>query len=107
MSKKWVLGVALAAALAVPAVARGHAGHAHRVMGTVTMRHDNHVEVKTKDGKIVTITLTEKTTFARGKEKVDNMALHVGDRVVVEVDGKDSLTAKAVTLGTAAAAAKK
>lgn len=107
MSKQWALGVALAAALAVPAVARAHAGHAHKVMGTVTMRHENHVEVKTKDGKTVMITLTEKTTFARGKQKVDEKALGVGDRVVIELDGKDPLAAKAVTLGTAAATAKK
>jgi hypothetical protein len=107
MSKRFILGVALVAALAIPAYARAHAGHAHKVMGTITARHENHLEVKTKDGRIVTITLTDKTTYARGKQKVNDSALGVGDRVVIEVDGKDGRTAKAVKLGTAVATAKK
>lgn len=106
MSRKWIVGAALVASLALPAALRAHEGHAHKVMGTVTTRHDRHVEVRTKEGKIIMIALTEKTKFARGKQQVDETALKVGDRVVVEVEGKETLTAKAVTLGGAPAAKK-
>jgi hypothetical protein len=106
MSKRFVLGVALVGALAIPAYARAHAGHAHKVMGTVTARHENQLEVKTQDGKVVTITLSETTTYARGKQKLDASAVGIGERIVIEVDGKDGRTAKAVKLGVAAATAR-
>lgn len=104
MIRKLVLGAVLAAALVVPATVRAHAGHAHKVMGTVTVRQENHVEVKTPEGKIVTVVLDDKTKFARGKQKVDATAVKVGDRVVVEVAGEKDMTAKTVTLPAAAPA---
>ena len=108
MNRRYVIGLALAAALAVPAYARAHEGHAHKVMGTVTTRHENHLEVRTKDGKTVTITLTEKTSIVRGKQKLDLSALKEGERVVVDVgNGKAPMTAREVKLGAAADAAKK
>lgn len=105
MMKKWMIGAAMVMML-VPAAARAHKGHAHTVMGTVTARHDNHVELKTPDGKTVTVTLDEKTTFARGARKVDDKALQVGERVVVDVGDGKSMIAKSVKVGPAAAAAK-
>jgi translation initiation factor IF-1 len=108
MSKRFLIGVALVAALAVPAYARAHEGHAHKVMGTITMLHDNHLEVKTKDGKTVTITLNEKTAIVRGKQKLDLSALKEGERVVVDVgNGKAPMTAREVKLGAAATAQTK
>jgi hypothetical protein len=108
MSKRVILGIALAAALALPAYARAHEGHAHKVMGTITMRHENHLEVKTKDGKTVTITLNDKTSIVRGTDKLDPSALKPGERVVVDVgNGKAPMTAREVKLGAAAEAPKK
>jgi hypothetical protein len=108
MSRRFVIGVALVAALAVPAYARAHEGHAHKVMGTITMLHDNHLEVKTKDGKTVTITLNEKTAIVRGKQKLDLNALKEGERVVVDVgNGKAPMTAREVKLGVVATAQTK
>ena len=106
-TRRWIVGAAVVAALALPVVARAHEGHAHKVMGTVTVRHDNHVELKTPEGKTVTVVLNDKTTFARGKQKVDNAAVRVGERVVVEVAGEKDLTAKSVTLPAVTAAAKR
>lgn len=103
MSKRFILGAAIVAALAIPAYARAHEGHAHKVMGTLAARHDNHLEIKTKEGKTVTVVLNEKTTFVRGKAKADGKTLNVGERVVVDVEGKETLTAKTVRLGGAAA----
>jgi hypothetical protein len=108
MSKRFVFGIALVAALAIPVYARAHEGHAHKVMGVVTMRHDNHLEVKTKDGKTVTITLNEKTAVVRGQQKLGVDALNAGERVVVDVgNGKEPMIAREVKLGAAADAAKK
>ena len=108
MNKRVILGVALAAALAVPVYARAHEGHAHKVMGTITMRHENHLEVRTKDGKTVTITLNEKTSIVRGKEKANVDALQPGERVVVDVgNGKAPMTAREVKLGARADTAKR
>lgn len=77
-----------------------HEGHAHTVMGTVTTSHENHLEVKTTDGKSVTITLNEKTTVLRGTKKLTLGDLAAGQRVVVDVgDGKPPLVARGVKLG--------
>jgi hypothetical protein len=88
----------LTVSLVTPSAARAHTGHAHKVMGTVSARHDNNVELKTPDGKTVTVVLNDKTTFARGKRKVDNTVVTVGERVVVEVASEKDMTAKTVTL---------
>lgn len=107
MSKRFVLGIAVVAALAVPVYARAHEGHAHKVMGTVTMRDQNHLEVKTADGKTLTITLTDKTSIIRGKRKASAADLQPGERVVINVGaGKEPLTAREVKLGVAKATVK-
>lgn len=108
MQKKWIVAVALAGALVVPAMARAHGGHAHKVMGTVSSVEGNHVKVKTTDGKTVMIMLDSKTTITRGKAKLDATALKAGGRVVVEgTEAKDMVMAKTVKLGELAATAKK
>jgi hypothetical protein len=101
MNKKLIAGLVLIIAVAFTGVARAHEGHAHKVMGTVTARHDNQVELKTRDGKVVTIVLNENTSFARGKQKVAGDVVKVGERVVVEVAGEKDMTAKTVTLAAA------
>jgi hypothetical protein len=105
MRKTVALGVVLAVALAIPFAVRAHEGHAHKVMGTVTARNGNDVEVKTPDGKSITVVLTGKTTFARGKQKVDGADVKAGARIVVDVVGEKDMTAKAVTLSPLAAVA--
>jgi hypothetical protein len=100
MSRRWIVGLALAATLAIPAVARAHEGHKHTVMGTVTARQDNRLEVKTTDGKTVTIVLNEKTAVVRGKSKLTLDAVTQGQRVVVDIgDGKEPATAREIKLG--------
>jgi hypothetical protein len=95
MIRRVVLGAVLFAALAIPAYVYAHEGHEHKVMGTVAVRHDNHLEVKATDGKAVTITLNEKTKILRGKTKATADDLKPGERVVVsatETKGKDGQT---------------
>jgi hypothetical protein len=77
-----------------------HEGHAHSIMGTITAVHDNQLELQTKDGKKVSVTLNDKTTILRGKVKADTTDLKEGVRVVVEpVSEKQPMVAKTVTLG--------
>lgn len=84
MSRRMIPLVVLVAALAVPVVTFAHGGHVHKIMGTVAALHDTHLEVKTQDGKTVTVVLDDKTVFRQGKTKVDAAALVVGRRVVVD-----------------------
>jgi hypothetical protein len=107
MTKNCVLGAVLAVALAVPAAVLAHEGHAHKVMGTVSAIQQNQVELKTPDGKTVTVVLNEKTTFARGKQKVDRTAVKVGERMVAEVASEKAMIATAVTLAAPRATATK
>ncbi len=84
--RNWILGAALVAALAVPAALHAHAGHAHKVMGTVTSVSATQVELKDTEGKTVVITLDAKTVYRSGKVKADPSTLKVGTRVVVEAE---------------------
>lgn len=108
MNKHWIVVFALAGALVVPAVARAHGGHAHKVMGTVSSVDGSQVMVKTADGKTVMVMLDQKTTITRGKTKLDAAAVKVGDRVVAEgPEEKARIMATTVKLGAVAATAKK
>jgi uncharacterized YccA/Bax inhibitor family protein len=82
-----------------------HAGHEHKIMGTVTMAMADHVTVKDKDDKEVTVKVTKDTKVkARPAIKVEE--IKAGTRVVVTVvEEKDkTLTAKTIEIGTAPAA---
>jgi hypothetical protein len=103
MTRRLVIVAALTLVFGVPA-AWAHEGHSHKVLGTVAMLHENHLQVQTKDGKTVTITVNEKTSILKGKQKAVLTDLQPGARVVVDVgDGKEPLVARSVTLGAAAA----
>jgi hypothetical protein len=69
-------------------------------MGTVSMHHENHLEIKAADGETSTITLNEKTKMLRGKAKAAADDIKPGERVVVtatETTGKDGKTAMIAT----------
>ncbi len=73
-------------------------------MGTVSIVHENHLDVKATDGKTSTITVNEKTRILRGTVKVKADAIAAGDRVVVtavetkDKDGKTTMLATEVRL---------
>lgn len=100
--------VVLAAVVMAPWVL-AHEGHAHKVMGTVSVIHENHLEVKGTDAKTSTFTLTDKTKIVKGKTVVKATDIKEGDRVVVTAseekgaDGKTMLVASEVRLGTGVA----
>ena len=106
--KNWIGAVVVMAALAIPAIGRAHEGHLHKALGTIASVQGEHVEIKTSDGKSITVMLDKKTTLTRGKEKLDATALKVGDRVSVEyMEEKKMMMAHAIKLGTTTEAAKK
>lgn len=104
MSRTWIVGIALIAALALPVVGWAHEGHAHKVMGTISAVTDTQLEVKGTDGKTVVIALDAKTVYRHGKAKADAKMLKVGERVVVEAEqaeGAKVMTAKTVQMAAA------
>ena len=105
MVRKLIVAGFIAAALAIPAVARAHTGHAHKVMGTVSSIEGNHVMVKTTDGKTIMVMLDAKTKITQGKTPLTRAALKVGDRIVAQgAQEKDMLTAATLQVGAAPAA---
>ena len=107
MSGRWLIGAALAAVLLIPAPARAHQGHAHKIMGTISSMDGFNWTVKTTDGKTVKVVLDGKTTLTRGKAKLNVAAVKVGDRVVVEgTEAKATITAKTIQLGEVVPAKK-
>ncbi|MEO7789447.1 MAG: hypothetical protein ABIX28_07705 [Vicinamibacterales bacterium] len=59
-----------------------HAGHEHKVMGTVTMAAADHVILKDKDGKEVMVEVT-KGTKVKAKPAIKVEEIKVGTRVVI------------------------
>ena len=92
--------------IVVAPFALAHEGHDHKIMGTVWVIHEHHLEVKATDGTISSITVNDKTKVFRGKTAMTLTEIRLGDRVVVTAssDAKGSLTAKEIRLGTAVAA---
>lgn len=97
-----LLTVLFAVTLATPAITWAHEGHAHKVMGTVTMAGADHLMVKTADGKDETIALNAKTKITRGKVALKAVDLKAGTRVVVTLaSDKAPLVATQVQVGAA------
>ncbi len=106
MNRKWTIGV-FALSLAVPTVMYAHAGHVHKIMGTVMARDDKHLEVKTPSGEVLSIAVTDKTSVTRAKRKVTLGDVQTGRRVVVDIgDGEDPLIAREIQVAAAKPAAK-
>jgi hypothetical protein len=99
-----LVGLALTPAARVLA----HPGHEHKIMGTVSIVHQNHIEVKATDGTTSMFTMNEKTRIIRGNAKVNADAIKVGERVVVtaietkDKDGKALMIANEVRLAAEA-----
>lgn len=73
--------------------------HTHKeVMGTVKFIDAARIEVKVKNGKVITIPLSKSTMIMRGKEMVGADQVQPGIRVVV-VLAEDDKTAENIKLG--------
>ncbi len=101
MPNRWILSAALLAAVILPFKAAAHEGHAHKFMGTVSVVEDAQLELKTTEGKTVLFLLDAKTTYQRGKTKVDGKDIKVGERIVVsalEAPAGKTMTAQTIQL---------
>jgi hypothetical protein len=113
MTRRWLAGAAFAAALLAPQIARAHEGHPHKVMGFVAARHEDRLQVTATDGKSADITLNDKTKVLRGRTVVSPDDIQPGERIVVtavqtrDEDGRVTMVATEVKLGTSAREAKK
>jgi hypothetical protein len=89
------------------ASALAHDGHEHKIMGTVTMAAADHVMLKDKDDKDVTVKVT-KATKVKAKPAIKVQDIKAGTRVVITASQeKDkSFTAKTIEVGVVSAAGK-
>src|SRR6186713_2054572 len=105
--KNWIVAIVVMTALVIPAIGRAHEGHLHKALGTIASVQGEHVQIKTTDGKTVTVMLDKETTVTRGKTKLDATALKVGERVSVDyMEENKMLMAHAIKLATTTAAKK-
>jgi len=103
MTKHWIAALGVAATLGLPGVVAAHEGHLHKALGTIASVQGSHVEVKTTEGKTLTVMLDKKTTVTRGKEKLDASALKVGERISVDyMEENKMMMAEAIKLGVSA-----
>jgi hypothetical protein len=108
MKRLWIVAALMVAVMALPLVARAHEGHMHKALGTITGVQAERVEIKTTDGKALTVVIDKKTAITRGTEKLDATALKVGERLSVDyMEQKKTMIAHTIKLGTTTAAAKK
>ena len=106
MKSNWIAAMVVTALIS-SAVICAHEGHLHKALGSIARVQGEHVEIKTTDGKTVTVMLDKKTTVTRGKEKLDATALKVGERVSVEyMESNKMMMAHAIKLGTPTATKK-
>lgn len=106
MMKHAVTLVLACAVLALVPGARllAHEGHEYRILGTMTMAAADHVMVKDKEGKNLTIKVT-KDTKVKASTAMKVEQIKPGTRVVITgVEQKDkSVTAKTIEVGAAPA----
>jgi hypothetical protein len=79
-----------------------HEGHDHKVMGTVTMAAADHIMLKDRAGKDVTIQVTPETKVLKDKQPMKIEDVKAGTRVVVTatMDAKNNMKAKTVEVGS-------
>ncbi|HKC10527.1 MAG TPA: hypothetical protein VKI41_00565 [Vicinamibacteria bacterium] len=77
-----------------------HAGHEHKALGTVLAVDASHLDLKTKDGKTVSVQLNAETRYLKAEGAATLADVKVSERVVVTYTEKDEkYLAKEVRLG--------
>jgi len=101
----FMLGFAIA--IGSTPLALAHPGHDHKILGTVTMAAADHVMLKDKDGKDVTVHINADTKVLQARKPMKVEDIKSGMRIVVtavtlEEKGGDKLVAKTIELGAPA-----
>ena len=90
----------LAVTAGAPAFA--HEGDEHKVLGTVMMAAPDHVMLKDKDGKDVTVHIAKNTKVLKDKKAMKVEDIKTGTRVVVTaVTEKEKMMARTIEVGAA------
>jgi hypothetical protein len=105
MTRRLMLAVFATLAIS-PLQVLAHEGHDHKVLGTVTMAAADHVMLKDKDNKNVTVYLTRETRVIKDKKPMKVEDIKAGLRVVitattVKENNVEKMRAKQVELGAA------
>ena len=96
-----------APSLGAGSLALAHPGHDHKILGTVTMAAADHVMVKDKAGKDVTVHINAETKIMQAKKALRVEDIKPGMRIVVtavtvkEADA-EKMVAKVIELGAPA-----
>lgn len=111
MNRRDLLALTVLMAITLGVAPFAHPGHDHKVLGTVTMAAADHVMVKDKAGKDVTVHINAETKVIQSKKAMKVEDVKAGMRVVITaitVKEKDAekLVAKTIELGAAAATSK-
>lgn len=85
----WTLLFAGLALLLSARPSLAHEGHHHTALGTIRSIAATQLEIETKEGKIETFLLTDKTTYKHGDTAVSRDHLQVAARVAVMYEVKD------------------
>ena len=105
MTQRLMLATCVMFALLVCSI-DAHEGHEHKILGTVTMAAADHVMLKDKTGKEVTVHITNATKVTRDKKPATTDDIKAGVRVVVtavteKVNNAQRFRAKLIELGKA------
>jgi len=84
---KAVAAVSLIASLAFATIVLAHGGNPD-VMGTVTAIDEKQIEVKTSEGKIISVHLTKDTKYFKGDIPAVRADVKIGMRAVLHLEGK-------------------
>jgi|SRR5687768_15476627 hypothetical protein len=102
--RNWIAAALVVLAALAPGLVFAHGGHVHKVLGTITSIDYPHMDVATTDKKTVTIMFDASSKITRGKAKVADTEIKVGDRVSVETEEKGGMMmVKTLKLGVAPA----
>src|SRR5688500_6062338 len=94
---KRTLAISIALLFVMTTLAFGHAGEVHTYMGTLKSLLEDGFTMQKTDGKVITVLLSDKTTYQHVDGKVAKRSdLKAGQRVVAKIstDGKTALTVK-------------
>jgi hypothetical protein len=87
--RKVAVALSLIALASFAGTVSAHPGHQHKALGTVGAVDASHVEVKTKDGKTVSVLLNAETKYLKGRAVAAATDVKVGQRVAVTYVEKD------------------
>jgi DNA gyrase/topoisomerase IV subunit A len=96
------------AVLALFAAAGTASAHEHKVLGTATMMAPDHLMMKTTEGQVVTVKVSDATKVVKGKAGVKLETIKPGTRIVVTTESDEPpYTAMVIQVGAARTASTK